>query len=209
MRKNVFRIWDLPSNGATAALIIMAVVFFLGGLAGCTLADQTEGGGEAALSSYLNGFLNIAESGEMVKPEFIFLFWKSIRWPLFVFFLGFTPLGLIGIPILFLIRAFLLSFSIASFFHILGAKGLFFSFSVFGITGLICIPILFVLGVQSFLNAGTILGRITGENRRRAGVKRSDIFCFCICFILLLVCCFIEYSAGPTILKMTAEMLNH
>lgn len=203
------KIWDLPSNGVTAALIIMAVVFFIGGLAGCTLAGRAEGGGEAALSGYLDGFLNVAVSGEMVKPEFILLLWKVIRWPFLAFILGFTPIGLIGVPVLFLIRAFLLSFSIASFFHVLGIKGLFFAFSVLGITGLLYVPVLFVLGIQSFLNAGTIIGRITGENRRNVGMKRSDVFRCCICFLLLFLCCFIEYSTGPAFLKLAAEMLNH
>ena len=209
MRKNATKIWDLPSNGSTAALIVMAVVFFIGGIAGCTLAGRAEGGGEAALSSYLDGFLNVVVSGEAVKPEFLILLWKAVRWPLFASLLGFTPIGLIGIPILFLIRAFLLSFSIASFFHVLGIKGLFFAFSVFGISGLIYVPILFVLGIQSFLNAGTIIGRITGENRRNTSTKRWDVICCCICFLLLFVSCFMEYSLGPTVLKMVAEMLNH
>jgi len=209
MRKNVLKVLDLPSNGTTAALVIMAVVFFVGGLAGCTLAGRAEGGGEAALNGYLDGFLNVVASGEMVKPEFILLLWKSIRWPLFVVILGFTPIGLIGVPLLFLVRAFLLSFSIASFFHVSGVSGLLFAFSVFGITGLIYVPVLFLLGIQSFLNAGTIIGRITGENRRGAGIKRTNVFCCCVCFLLLFVCCFIEYSAGPAFLKMAAEMLNH
>lgn len=209
MRKNVLKVWDLPSNGSTAALIIIAVAFFIGGLAGCTLAGRAEGGGEAALNGYLDGFLNVAISGETVRPEFVLLLWRSIRWPLFVVVLGFTPIGLIGVPTLFLIRAFLLSFSIASFFHVSGINGLLFAFSVFGITGLIYVPILFILGIQGFLNSGAIIGRITGENRRSTGIKRTNVLCCGICFLLLIVCCFIEYSAGPSFLKMAAEILTH
>ena len=207
MRGNVFKIWDLPSNGATAALIIMAVVFFIGGLAGCTLAGRAEGGGEAALSGYLEGFLNVAESGEIVRPAFISLLWKTIRWPLFVILLGFTPLGLICIPALFLVRSFLLSFSISSFFHVLGTKGLFLAFSIFGITSLVYIPILFVLGIQGFLNSGMIVGRITGDAGRNIGTKRLDCLCCCICFLILLLCCFIEYSMGSVVFKTAAEIL--
>ena len=203
------KIWDLPSNGATAALIIMAVVFFIGGLAGCTLAGRTEGGGEAALSGYLDGFLTVVESGKIVRPAFVSLLWKAIRWPLFALMLGFTPLGLICIPVLFLIRSFLLSFSISSFFHVLGAKGLLFAFSIFGITSLVYIPILFVLGIKGFLNSGTIIGRLTGESGRSIGIKRSDRFCCCICFLILLLCCFFEYSMGSAVLKLAAELLNY
>ena len=209
MRKHVLKVWDLPSNGAAGALIIIAVMFFIGGLAGCTLVGRADGGGEAALSSYLDGFLNVAESGEIVRPTFVSLLWKAIRWPLFALFLGFTPLGLICIPALFLIRSFLLSFSISSFFYVLGTKGLLFAFSVFGITSLVYIPILFVLGIQGFLNSGMIIGRMTGENGRGPSVKRSDFFCFSVCFLILLLCCFIEYSMGSAVLKTTAEILNY
>lgn len=208
MRKNTLKVWDVPSNTTTAALIIMAVVFVIGAIAGCTLASRVDGSGEDALINYLDGFLNVAVSGDSIKPKLMTLLWKSIRWALVVFLFGFTPLGLIGVPVLFLIRAFLLSFSIASFFRILGVNGLLFSFVLFGITGLIYIPILFVLGIQSFLNAGSIVGRITGESRRSTGIKRSDLFCCCICFLALFFCCVFEYSAGPAILKLAAEMLN-
>lgn len=209
MRKNFMKVWDLPSTGITASLVIISVIFIIGGLAGCSLVGQTNGGGEAALSRYLDGFLNIVSSAEMVKPKFIVILWKAIRWPLLALFLGLTPIGLIGIPVLILIRSFLLSFSIASFYQVSGPDGLFFSFVLFGITGFIYIPILFIFGIQSFLRAGTIVGRITGENRRTASLKRSETIRFSICSIVLLVFCFIEYSTGPTVLKTAAEMLIH
>lgn len=208
MRRNVLKNWDLPSNGVTAALIIIAIVFFVGGLAGCILARQTGGEGENALNSYLDGFINVAMSGEMSTPSFISLLWKAIRWPALVVFCGFTPIGLIGVPALFLIRAFLLSFSISSFFRVLGAKGLLFAFSIFGISGLIYVPILFVLGIQSFLNAGSVAGQITGEHRRSQNFKRSYVICYCVCFLILFLCTFIEFSMGEAILKASAEILN-
>ena len=207
MRRRVLKVWDLPSNGASAALIIMAAVFLIGGLAGCTLVGRTDGNGEAALADYLNGYLNVAASGQTTKPDFLVLFWKTIRWPLFALCFGLTPIGLICIPFLFLARAFLLSFSIASFFHLLGSKGLFFAFAVFGLNGLIYIPVLFILGIQGFLNSGMIAGRLVGDNRRSTTFRRVDVLRCGICFIVLLVCCFIEYSAGPAILKSAADIL--
>ena len=209
MRKNVMKIWDLPSSGTTAALVVLAGVFFVGGFVGCIFAGQAESEGEAALSSYLEGYLSIAVSEETVRPEFFFLLWKAIRWPVFAIILGFTPIGLIGVPVLFLVRAFLLSFSISSFFRVMGLSGLFLAFFVFGIGSLVYIPILYILGIRSFLNSGLIVGRITGENRRYAGLKRSDILCCCICFVVLIICSFIEYSTGPAIIELAAEILNY
>lgn len=208
MRRRVFKIWDLPSNGVSAALIIMAVLFIIGALAGCTLVSHTQDNGEVALSRYLEGYFAIAASEEMTNPDFLSVFWKSIRWPMLVLCFGLTPLGLIGIPILFLVRSFLLSFSISSFFHVLGLKGLVFSFFVFGITGLVYIPTLFILGVQSFFNAGLIAGRIFGENRRISGFNRTDFFRCCVCFVVIIVCCLIEFSVGAPLLESVAGIVN-
>lgn len=209
MRKHILKIWDLPSHGSSAALIVMAVVFFFGGLAGCTLVNRVDGNGEAALSSYLEGYLSIAASGEVVRPEFITLIWKTIRWPLFAIVLGLTPIGLFGVPILFLMRAFLLSFSIASFFHVLGTHGLLFGFLVFGISGLLQIPVLFILGIQSFLNAGAITGRLIGEGRRNSFNVHSFLICCGVCAIILFLCCLLEYYTVPTLLgSFSTELLR-
>lgn len=208
MRKNVFKVWDLPSNSVNAALIIMAIVFLVGGIAGCFFAGRAEGEREIVLSSYLDGFLNVALSDEIIKPAFISMLWKAIRWPLFALFLGLTPVGLIGIPLLILVRSFLLSFSIASFFEIMGAKGLLFAFSALGITGLVYIPILFLFGIRGILNSGLIVGRITGDSRHGVDTKHSNFLCCCVCFLIILICCFVEYSAGAAILKSTAEILS-
>ena len=209
MRKNIMKVWDLPSTGVTASLVIISIIFLIGGLAGCSLVGQTNGEGEATLSRYLDGFINIVSSDEMVKPKFLFILWKAIRWPLLILFLGLTPIGLIGIPVLILIRSFLLSFSIASFYQVSGTEGLFFSFILFGITGLIYIPILFVLGIQSFLRAGTIIGRIAGENRRTTVLKRSETIRLGVCIIALFILSFIEYLTGPAVLDAAVEILIH
>lgn len=207
MRKNIIKVWDLPSNGGTSALIIISVVFFVGCIAGCIFAGWANSEDAAALSYYLDGFVNVVLSGETSKPAFVFLLWKAVRWPLFALFLGLTPIGLICIPVLVLIRSFILSFSVASFFEVLGIKGLIFAFSVLGISGLIYVPILFLFGIGGFLNSASIAGRFAGEGRQSLGTKQSNFLFCCICFIIIIICCLIEYSVGTVILKSTAEML--
>lgn len=207
MGKRVVKIWDLPSSGSTAALLILSAAFFLGGLAGCLLADRVGGSGSDALSDYLEGYLSVAYSSGAVRPEVLPLLWEIIRWPLLAVALSLTPLGLLGIPILFLARGFLLSFAIASFFRVLGTLGLALAFVVFGITGLICIPVLFVLGVQSFLSAGAMIGRLIGESRRSPLFDRMDLLRCGVCTAALCVCGFIEYCVVPVLLESLAGVL--
>ena len=207
MGKRVVKILDLPSSGSSAVLLILSAAFLLGGLAGCLLANQVGGGGSDALGDYLEGYLSAAYSGGAAKPEVLSLLWETVRWPLFVLALGLTPLGLFGTPILFLVRGFLLSFAISSFYHVLGAVGLGLAFVVFGITGLIGIPVLFILGVQSFLSAGAITGRLTGESRRLPLFDRAALLRCGVCATALCGCCVLDYCVIPALLESLAGFL--
>lgn len=207
MGKRVVKILDLPSSGSAAVLLILSAAFLLGGLAGCLLANQVGGSGSDALGDYLEGYLSAVYSGGAARPEVLSLLWETIRWPLFALALGLTPLGLLGVPILFLVRGFLLSFSISSFYHVLGSVGLGLAFVVFGITGLICIPVLFVLGVQSFLSAGAITSRLTGESRRLPLFDRMALLRCGACAAALCVCGLLEYCVVPVLLESLAGFL--
>ena len=111
---------------------------------------------------------------------------------------GFTPTGLLGLPILFAARGFLLAFSIASFVRLFGSTGCLLAFLVFGITGAVAFPALFVLGVQSLLAARVLASRFLGRGNVRLPTERP-IFCAaagvprrCVC-----VCCWSSWSYLP------------
>lgn len=200
MKKHVVKVWDLPSSGTGAVLLILSVAFFLGGLAGCLLADRVGGSGSEALADYLKGYLSSVYSENVIKPDILALLWETVRWPLFALALGLTPLGLLGVPILFLVRGFLLSFSIASFFRVLGVEGLILAFVIFGITGLIALPVFFVLGIQSFLSAGAITGRLLGESRKQMLIDRIALLRCGMCAAALCASAFVEYCVVPVLL---------
>ena len=115
MRRAVAGVWDVPDGGFFPALAIVGAFFLAGGLAGCILASCVDGGGGESLSAYLQSFLSAARAGAVDAPAVLSLVWSTIRWPLLALLLGFTALGLLGLPILFAARGFLLAFSIASF----------------------------------------------------------------------------------------------
>lgn len=208
MRKHAVRVLDLPSNSTCAALIILSVLFLIGGLAGCSLINQTDGIGEAAVGEYIEGYLSSTLSGDVSMPAFLFLVWKTVRWPLFLVVLGLTPIGLVGIPVLFLIRAFLLSFSIAAFFHILGTQGLILGFVLFGLSGAIQIPVFFVLGIQCFLNSCSIVSQLVGDSKRSLTFDKVQLIRYLICFAAVIICCVIEFYAVPTVLNSLADVLQ-
>lgn len=207
MRKRSIRILDLPSSFRTAVLLVLSIAFLLGGLSGCILVDQLVGDGSDMLGSYLDGYLSVVRSGNAVQPELWAVLWETVRWPLLIFVLGITPLGLIGIPILFVIRGFLLSFAIASFFRVLGLSGLIFSGVLFGLSGVLYVPALFHCGLQCFSASGAMVSRLTGEGKKAPLFERSSLICGCVCAAALCLCVLIDYSAVPRVLEALAEFL--
>lgn len=84
---------------------------------------RVAGGAGEGLEAYVQSFLRAAESGALSAPDLLPSMWECIRWPLLALLLGFTALGLLGLPVLFAVRGFLLAFSIASFVRVLGSAG--------------------------------------------------------------------------------------
>ena len=199
MQRSVVRVLDRQPPGLLPALAAVGGSFLLGGLAGCVLACWVDGLGGDALRSYLEGFLTAAGAGGVAPPDLAAMVWELLRWPLFAFLLGFTALGVVGIPLLFAVRGFLLSFSITCFVRLFGGPGSLLAFLVFGISGCIAVPALFVLGVQSFMEASRLAGRPAGEDRRSGGYGRLYFVRCGACACALCVCMLLEYLAVPAL----------
>ena len=150
--------WRISGDGLIPVLAVTAACFLLGGLVGCLLASHIGGGGQESLAAYVEGFLRAAQAGEITAPALASLVWDTVRWPLLALLLGFTALGLLGLPLLFAVRGFLLAFSIASFVRLFGGAGCLLALLVFGVSGALSVPVLFVLGVQGLLAARVLAG---------------------------------------------------
>lgn len=195
--------------GQLPALVVCGTAFLLGGLVGCLLAACVDGMGSDALRTYLEGFLTAAGNGMASPPALGPMVWQVLRWPLMAVALGFTALGVVGVPVLLAARGFLLSFSIAAFVRIFGDAGRLLAFLVFGVPGCVAVPVLFVLGVQSQLTAARLARRGPGEGRR-GGLCGRAFFVRCgLCACGLGVCMLLEYLAVPALVAgLSASLLT-
>lgn len=200
MKKRVVKLVDLPSTGIVPVLVILSAAFLVGALAGCVLTNWSIGDASTVLKEYLAGYVDAARTGELDRPEWAAVFWDQLRWPLLVFILGLTPVGLLGIPALFLVRGFLMAFSAAAFFRVYGFLGLSLAFVNFGVTGLLSLPVLLLLGVQGFLCSGMLAGRMSGEGRRKALFSRAFALRCAGCAAALCVCSVVELYWIPGLL---------
>ena len=110
-----------PSQMAVAGLILGAA-FLVGGVAGCLAAGWMDGEGAQALSGYLTSYFRYAAE-ETPAPGFWNAVWEQFRFLLAAFVLGFTAIGVVGLPVLFGVRGFLFSFSAGCFYRLLGPEG--------------------------------------------------------------------------------------
>ncbi|MDD5938546.1 MAG: stage II sporulation protein M [Clostridiales bacterium] len=207
MRRAVAGIWGSPTTEGTPALVVTAAFFALGGLLGCFLAFQADRGGDQILSGYLAAFLSSAQDGALNLPDLPGLIWRTARWPGALFLLGFTALGLLGIPALSVLRGFFLAFSISSFARVYGRAGLSVAFLLLGIPGLLSVPVFLLMAAQSFSAAWSLACRSGAQGGRSLPYHR-DYFLRCGgCAAAVVVCIFLEHQVIPVLVSGAAGAL--
>lgn len=188
------------------ALVATSVAFLLGGLAGGLMAASVDGGGNDSLVIYIESYMKAAQSGGTELPTLLPVLWEMLRWPLLAALLGCTALGVLGIPLLFAARGFFLSFAIASFVRMFGGAGGILAFFSFGVTGMIAVPALFVLGVQGFAASRELAGRALGDGKRPLPFGRVYLLRCGLCALALGLCVLLECFAVPALLRSAASL---
>lgn len=178
------------------ALALCCGAFALGAAVGFALSAWL--GAAGSLDGYALGF----STG--VRVSFGEVFWNGLRWPLFVWVLGFTALGVWITPIMFALRGFFLCFGVACLSGC-AQGGLLLAFVLFGLDALVTLPVFFLLGVGSFK-------RSAGQRERLWTSPRQMPLPFWLKSTLalgcLLCCCGIEYWLLPILLKTIAPLLG-
>lgn len=195
--------WDLPSEQG-GALVLLALAFLAGGALGCVLAALSSDADAEELSAYLTGYLALARDGDLPRGLWTVL-WGQVKYLLAAVLLSMTALGLAGMPVLFAVRGFFLSFPAACFCRVFGGRGLLPAFALFGLSALLWSPALFSLGVPGFLTALQRLRRPAGE-----GLVLSSRAWLCrlgLCLALVLAAGLLEYWVVPVLLRGLARVI--
>ncbi|MEG2420279.1 MAG: hypothetical protein RSB55_01935 [Oscillospiraceae bacterium] len=191
----------------TPALVLLSSAFLLGIFLGCLMAGTATGAGSDSLSLYLERYFTVVQNDSMLMPALPALVWELLRWHIVTVLLGFTALGVFGVPLLFALRGFLLTFAIASFVHTFGGGGCFLAFIVFGVSGLLAVPVLFLLGVQGWNSARVLAGGQSADSVRTVPFGRGHLVRLGICAGVLLICILLERFVVPPLLLSTARLI--
>lgn len=186
-------------SGQAAALLLLGVLFFAGSIAGCVTAGRISDP-SGALLAYVRGYIELlTENGGAAHVWNVL--WESGRFPLVAVGLSLTALGVVGLPILFTVRGFLLCYAVCVFYRMLGPAGLLSGFFLFGLSALIWMPVLFQLGVRGLLGSYGLLRRAMGDGRYPLHYDAGYFACCGICAVAVCLCAAIECLAVPALLK--------
>ena len=108
-------------------------------------------------------------------------------------------MGVIGLPVLFAVRGFLFSFSVACFCRLFGGAGLIPALFLFGLPALLWAPALFVLGAQGMLGAYGLLRRVTGDSRYPLSYDTAYGVRCALCGGAVMLCVILELSIVPVL----------
>jgi hypothetical protein len=200
-RRHIVKILDVPPGGIIPALVVLSAAFLLGGVVGCALAASVGGGGSESLTAYIQEYWAAVQAGLTEPPALLSVVWETVRWPGLAVLLGFTALGFVGIPVLFVVRGFLMSFTISSFIRMFGVAGGGMAFLLFGVTGLFALPTLFVLGVQGLSACYTLACQAVGDGKRGCPYTGAYFLRCGLCAGVLAFCIVIEMAVVPTLLS--------
>ena len=116
-------------------------------------------------------------------------------------------LGIVGaalVILLFAVRGFLLAFSIASFVRLFGGAGCLLALLVFGVSGALSVPVLFVLGVQGLLAARVLAGRVWGDGKTPPPYGKLYFFRCGACAVALCVSLLLDCFVVPGLVSSLA-----
>lgn len=201
MGKRAQRKWDLLS-GQTGAVCALGLAFFLFGLLGVLVVSLEDQAGAEALRLYLVDYLTAFSEGAFRVP-FWHILWGRTCTLVLALVLGSTPLGAVGLPLLFGDQGFRFGFSVACFCRAFGGPGLFPAFALFGLPELVWLPLLFLAGTRGLLFVREMLSaRRTGWEGSSGLWVRLGIY-----IVLLCVCVLVENMAVPVLLRAAAQVV--
>lgn len=190
-------------SGDAAAVLLLGALFVMGGFGGCLAAGFVAGESGAVLEEYLKAYLSLAQSGT-AQVSLWAVVWEQIRFPLVLLLLGFTAAGVVCIPLVFCVRGFLFSFSVACFCRLFGWAGLVPTVFLFGVPALLWAPVFFVLGMQGMAGAYDMLRRSRGESCDPAFFRMHYWRRCALCVLALAACAVLEYLALPDLVGAAA-----
>lgn len=208
MRKRLLTRLHSPVTEQNAALLCLTVCFTAGVIGGCCFAGALGADAGTRLMDCFGGYFDTLKLESIALPSLPATVWELVRWPLLSFLLGFTALGVVGLPIAFCIRGFLLSYSVSVFVRLYGNAGLPAALAVFGVSAFLALPALFALGADAFRSSGVLAWKLMGGSKTAHQPLQGRLFRACFCLALLVMAVLLQTRLTPVLLTAAVKQLG-
>ena len=190
---------DIRLHEAWPSLLVLFVCFLIGLIAGFIFVLYFLPDG--ALSDYLIEYCALLKTGS-ANISLAAAFKDCFFWPALIALLSATSLCLVGLPILFVIRGFLLSFAGCALVRVFSGEGVVLGAVLFSVPALIVIPVMFVLGCIGLSSAMRKL-----PNASPVTAKPIGLGVYLVCSGILFISAAVQKAVIPAALSSVCNLL--
>lgn len=177
----------LEGESLRPVLILLAVSFLLGGVAGCLM------NGAISSAETAETFLTSAAHRASV-PNLWRELWVLMRWPAAALVVRILPMPGAVMSILFFLRGFLLSYGISAFALLRDAEGWVASVALFGPICLLAVPVFFLAGTEGLLH--------------KVEKRKAPVWSAVLSVPALLVCAVFDTHITPPLLSVLLRAIS-
>jgi stage II sporulation protein M len=174
-----------------------ALVFLIGVAAGALLAYRMDTGADSEINGLLSSYALHLQQGTASGTPLWQSLLNSYLFPVLAFLSGFTLLGVAAIPILLILRGFILAFVFTSFVSVFGINGIWLALGELGIQCFLSVPCLIILSIYSANTALRLLSMARGRVGGSPLFPRRLFIRFGICTAVLAICAVADTYLSP------------
>lgn len=189
-----------PLENFRAGLLLLCGIFLFGFIIGRLACNAVADEDIRQLREYLLRYGEIMQQPQDTTASFLSLLIAYYRYPLLVFFLGFSAAGVVLIPAVCMSQAFFLSFSIRCFARAFGKSGVLLALSALGIRCLFTVTCTLFLALWA---AKASIRRINNQRsfgKQENGDAVNSILRLFGCLLLLLSGVILEIRLVPDLI---------
>jgi len=153
-------------SAAFYSFAVCALFFFLGGFFG--LLAALSAAPDLSAVRNLGGIFSFSADGGVYAGSLWQIFFSLSLFPLVSFFLGFSALGIFGVPLCSAVRGFSLLYTFSTALRVFAADGILFALLVFVLPALVTVPCFFLVSVLALRSSCRFAAFALGRDRRNA-----------------------------------------
>lgn len=200
------RRWDVPLVQGKTTLLALLFFVLMGGLVGILAAGKLDYNGSQGLMAYLDPLVEGITAGSQISPGVGSVLWEHCRWLLLMALAGMTAFGIFLVPLLAILRGFILAYSGATFMCFFGSQGIWLALILVLLPELTALPTLLLFGGRRLCHAKDVALRHLpeGRDKEERSVPFFGISQLIPCLLGLLATLLIELWMVPPLLGWLA-----